>query len=123
MRPDIVRRHARELQGMREKDREERAMRANRERAHLSHDMRVLTGQEGWDKYLALVEALQVPDRKELAALVYASERSNYENNESVASRHFRMSVLRERIRARDECLRIPQELFAASRKDVPETE
>lgn len=113
MRPDVVRMRVNAQQDEKQREDRERQHRRELEREHLRQDLRILTGQDSWDKYLALVEAQQAPDREELAALLEQSARAEYEPAETIAERHFRTSVLRERIRARDECLRIPQELLA----------
>lgn len=122
MRPDVVRR---QINGIRtrkaDEKRAEEVLHATAFR-HLQMDMNVLTGQDSWDKYLQLVEEKQQPDRERLRSLQELSERSDYENSEVTAERHFQMSVLRERIRARDECIRIPQELLAGSEGSTSET-
>jgi hypothetical protein len=85
-------------------------------RAVLDHSY--LTGNEVWDRYLQKVHELQEADLDELDALEKVDRATSYEAPEKTAERRFHMSLLRERIGAREQCISLPKRLAEAGKGD-----
>lgn len=115
MRPDVVRREAARLRGERKSALAQAASDAERKLRKISGDLAMLTSSELWNKYLSLVLDLQRPDVAALADLEERGRQGEFETAEESARRHFEVSILRERIRAREECIDIPKALLAGT--------
>ncbi len=87
-----------------------------RRRAVLDHHY--LTGNEVWDRYLRQVNELQDVDAEELKALEAKDRVTGYEPSEKTAERRFQMAILRERLAARDQCMKLPATLAAVPKGD-----
>lgn len=84
-----------------------------REKAAEQIAANVLTGSPLWDRFLEQVHELQLADRAELAEIEQELAVPVYFEPVELAQRHHRLSVLRARIGARDECTRLPGKITA----------
>jgi len=115
MRTDLLRYKAEQARQQRSREHEIRRAREARQAEKEQASLNILVGQESWDLYLRKVTERQGQDQKSLEELEERQRSTQYMESPERDRIAWDIARLRERIAARDECLRLPKELLGRS--------
>jgi len=121
MRTDLLKYKAEKARQNRERERKSRRAHEARQAQKEQASVNILVGQESWDLYLRKVGEIQDRDQRSLSILEERMRSTQYMESVERDRISWEIAMLRERMEARDECLRLPKELLGRS-SDPAET-